>query len=132
MFDTPSDRALARRAAAASIVLLQDRDGLLPLDPAAPPRIAVIGPAADDERLLQGDYHYPAHLEINYENDAGFDQHAAGDGATSTFGEEYLPAQGGAFRPGPHFVEHVTPLAGIRAAVPGAEIVLRRGLRGHR
>ena len=28
--------------------------------------VAVIGPAADDPRLLQGDYHYPAHLEIIY------------------------------------------------------------------
>ena len=27
-------------------------------------KVAVIGPAADDRRLLQGDYHYPAHQEL--------------------------------------------------------------------
>ena len=27
-------------------------------------RVAVIGPSADSVRLLQGDYHYPTHLEI--------------------------------------------------------------------
>ena len=55
------DRALARRAASASIVLLAN-DGVLPLQAGA--RIAVLGPSADDPRLLLGDYHFPAHLEL--------------------------------------------------------------------
>ncbi len=59
-FDTPADRALARRAAARSIVLLQN-DGVLPLRPGT--RVAVFGPSADDPRLLLGDYHFPAHLD---------------------------------------------------------------------
>jgi beta-glucosidase len=63
-FDTLADRALARRAASASIVLLAN-DGTLPLRPGA--RVAVLGPSADDPRLLLGDYHFPAHLELQHE-----------------------------------------------------------------
>src|SRR5689334_17392767 len=57
----PADRALAREAAVKSLVLLRNEGALLPLPTDA--RVAVIGPAADDERLLQGDYSYPAHTE---------------------------------------------------------------------
>ena len=60
-FDTPEDRALARRAVAESVVVLAN-DGTLPL--AAGRRVAVLGPSADDARLLMGDYHFPAHLEL--------------------------------------------------------------------
>jgi beta-glucosidase len=108
VFDTPEQRALARRAAAASIVVLTN-DGVLPLAVDVG-RIAVIGPAADDVRLLQGDYHYPAHAEITYEQT----------------GSELLPAAGGAFRPGPHFTPHVTPLAAMRE-VYGERVVHARG-----
>ncbi|MFQ5514504.1 MAG: glycoside hydrolase family 3 N-terminal domain-containing protein [Myxococcota bacterium] len=62
-FDDPSQRALARRIAAKSIVLLENHDELLPLAPNLR-RVAVIGPSADCIRLLQGDYHYPTHLEV--------------------------------------------------------------------
>ncbi|MER7755039.1 glycoside hydrolase family 3 C-terminal domain-containing protein [Kitasatospora sp. NPDC097643] len=46
VIDCPEHRALARRAATESTVLLKN-DGLLPLDPARARRIAVIGPLAD-------------------------------------------------------------------------------------
>jgi beta-glucosidase len=61
IFDTPEDRALARRAAAGSMVVLTN-DGTLPLR--AGQRVAVLGPAADDRRRFLGDYHFPAHLEL--------------------------------------------------------------------
>ena len=126
VFDTPDDRALARRAAAASLVLLQNPDDLLPLDPTALSKVAVIGPASDDRRLLQGDYHYPAHLEMTYEQDGAAGVLPVASGEAST-GEQYLPAEGGAFEPGPHFVEHVTPLAGLRAALGDVEVTHAKG-----
>ncbi|MFZ0251692.1 MAG: glycoside hydrolase family 3 N-terminal domain-containing protein, partial [Acidimicrobiales bacterium] len=95
VFDTPEDRALARQAAAASIVLLAN-DGVLPLRAGA--RVAVLGPSADDPRLLLGDYHFPAHLEL---------QHA--EAALSPVGSEFaeLPPQ----NPTP------TPLGALRQRV---------------
>ena len=110
VFDTPAQRALARRAASESIILLTN-DGTLPLDPSALRRVAVVGPAADDRRLLQGDYHYPAHQEISM-----------GDAV------DMLPtADTGALTPGHHYTEHVTPLAGLRRALDDVEVVHARG-----
>jgi beta-glucosidase len=88
------------------MVLLRNAGELLPLDPAASP-LAVIGPAADDVRLLLGDYHYPAHLEIVYAR--------GGPAGGSAPASETL-----AFRPGPYFPPMVSLLAGVRAAVPAA------------
>src|SRR5690242_11991105 len=59
VFDTWPQREVARRAAAASIVLLRNEGDVLPLDLEDIGRVAVIGPLADSERGLQGDYHYP-------------------------------------------------------------------------
>lgn len=108
-FDTAADRALARRAAAEAVVVLTN-DGVLPLGD-APGRIAVIGPAADEVRLTQGDYHYPAHLEIIYEA-------ALAQG---------LPQSGGAFAPGPYYPETVTPLDALRARYGDAVVGHARG-----
>ncbi|MET0901968.1 MAG: glycoside hydrolase family 3 protein, partial [Acidimicrobiales bacterium] len=109
VFDTPEQRALARRAASASVVLLTN-DGVLPLRPDLE-SIAVIGPSADDPRLLQGDYHYPAHVEISYEGSAA----------------PLLPTpRGGSFAPGAYFTDHVTPLAALRG-VFGDRVVYERG-----
>jgi len=116
-YDTPVHRGLARRAAGRAVCLLSN-DGVLPLDSGLLSRVAVIGPHADDIRLLQGDYHYPAHLEIIYGADV------ASDGPDRSG----LPTEGGSFRPGPHFTPHVTPLDGLRAALgPSVEIEHVRG-----
>jgi beta-glucosidase len=114
VFDTPASRALARRAATQGLCLLTN-DGVLPLDPARLSRVAVIGPHADDRRLLQGDYHYPAHLEIIF----------ATDGEATA---EHLPESGGSFTPGPWYTPHVTPRHGLRAALgSGVEVLHHTG-----
>src|SRR2546430_1326627 len=114
-FQTPEQRALARQAAAESTILLSN-DGVLPLAPTVK-RVAVIGPGADDERLLQGDYRYPAHQELIY---------AA---PTHIEAEELLvPQAAGSYAPGPYFTPHVTPLAGLSTALgKDVEVLYAKG-----
>lgn len=122
-FQTADQRALSRRCARESLVLLRNEGGLLPLDPNTD-RIALIGPAAASARLLQGDYHYPAHVELVFgpvrelatlaQRTQGTDtppdlapaQAAAGDGAPVDLGECMPPM--------------ITLLDGIRARVSAA------------
>jgi len=111
VFQTPEQRTLARQAATESIILLTN-DGVLPISPTVK-HIAVIGPGADDERLLQGDYHYPAHLEMIYAAPQGLD-------ATALI----VPRAAGTYAPGPYCTPHVTPLAGLRSAV-GKDVEVR-------
>jgi beta-glucosidase len=59
--DSPAHRALARRLAEESIVLVSN-DGVLPLDPSAARRIAVIGPNADSAEALMGCYSFVNHV----------------------------------------------------------------------
>jgi len=54
VIDSPAHRALALKAAQQSMVLLQNKDDLLPLDRARLKRVAVIGPLAD--RILINNY----------------------------------------------------------------------------
>ncbi len=118
-FDTPTQRALAREAAAQSTILLTN-DGILPLAPTIK-RVAIIGPGADDQRLLQGDYHYPAHLEMIYARP----QDLTNDDVN---GVDVLPMAGGAYAPGPYYTPHITPLAGLQTALgPQVEIRYARG-----
>ncbi|HYL53592.1 MAG TPA: glycoside hydrolase family 3 N-terminal domain-containing protein [Acidimicrobiia bacterium] len=110
MYGRDSDRALAREAAVKSLVLLRN-DGVLPL--ARDTRVAVIGPGADDVRLLQGDYSYPAHTEIvQPRDDAG-----------------RLVETPGRFAAGPYYPESVTPLAGIRAVAGSVMYARGCGIR---
>jgi beta-glucosidase len=103
VFDTPEQRTLARQIAQQSVVVVTNR-GALPIATGVH-TMAVIGPTADDQRLLQGDYHYPAHLEI------------LGQGG-------HLPEAGAAFAPGAYYTPHITPLAGIHARAGDAKRVL--------
>ena len=124
VFDTPDQRALARKAAAEGVILLKN-DGVLPLSPSVS-KVAVIGPHADDPRLLQGDYHYPTHLEIIYQNRSA-EMLEAMEALGIEQGTDQLPEAGGTFSPGPHFTPHVTPLEGLRTALPSVEIVHAAG-----
>ena len=58
---SPAHLALAREAAARSIVLLENRNNTLPLAPSVR-RLAVVGPMADDLPVLLANYHgIPSH-----------------------------------------------------------------------
>ncbi len=107
VFDTGEQRALAHRLAQKSIVLLKNDGDLLPLAKSVR-AIAVIGPSADSIRLLQGDYHYPAHLEIMY------------GGITEG---DMSPRPDGAINLAQHFVPMVSVLAGIAARVSPQTVV---------
>ncbi|MGD0246144.1 MAG: glycoside hydrolase family 3 N-terminal domain-containing protein [Streptosporangiaceae bacterium] len=62
--DPPGYRSLARRLAEESVVLLANRDAVLPLRPDA--RVAVVGPLADDPLAFFGCYSMPRHLGDRY------------------------------------------------------------------
>jgi beta-glucosidase len=147
VFEDPENMALARRAAAKGIVMLSN-DGVLPLRPDLGV-VAVIGPAANDRRLLQGDYHYPAHQELlldpsggpasnGHSNDGGNGTASEPGSPQAAFGDGdekdeisdliFLPSGKGAFKPGAYFTEHVTPLEGLRTALGrSTRIVYEKG-----
>ncbi|MEU1406263.1 glycoside hydrolase family 3 N-terminal domain-containing protein [Streptomyces sp. NPDC005728] len=58
--DPADNRALARRLAQESVVLLDNPDGLLPLAPDT--RVAVVGPRAADALAMLGCYSFPSHV----------------------------------------------------------------------
>ncbi|MFY4720218.1 glycoside hydrolase family 3 N-terminal domain-containing protein [Streptomyces sp. LaBMicrA B280] len=58
--DSAGNRALARRLAEESVVLLDNPGGALPLAPDA--RIAVVGPRAADALAMLGCYSFPSHV----------------------------------------------------------------------
>ena len=66
VFDTPSQRKIALKAARESIVLLKN-DGTLPLKNLT--SIAVIGPNAANGRNMLSDYSYPSHIEAFVNNE---------------------------------------------------------------
>ncbi|MER7833774.1 glycoside hydrolase family 3 C-terminal domain-containing protein [Streptomyces sp. NPDC095602] len=110
-FDTPGHRALALEAAEQAVVLLAN-DGLLPLDPAAGQRVAVVGPLADTCKL---DWYSGSLLHRATPLD-GLRERFGADRVTHAEGADLvrLRCAGGALRvpQAPH---------GATAAAPGAE-----------
>jgi len=114
VFDTREQRALARTMAQRSLVLLRNEGDLLPLRPDLA-SIALIGPGADDVRLLQGDYHYPAHVEVMFESQGDL---PAPTPLVAARREDLSD----------HFPPMISLLDGIRAAVgPGTDVRHARG-----
>lgn len=72
VFDTPEDRALSLEAARKSIVLLKNEGNLLPLKKNIK-TFAVIGPSADSQRNLLGDYTFASHdaFEVHKDDKTG-------------------------------------------------------------
>jgi beta-glucosidase len=64
--DPPAARALARRVAERSIVLLRNEGGLLPLDPAA--SVSVIGPNGESAAAVLGNYSFENHVASHFED----------------------------------------------------------------
>ncbi len=117
VFNTAEQCALALQAAEKSIVLLKN-DNLLPL-PADLKSIAVIGPSADSIRFLQGDYHYPSHLEGMFLSDTNVDAPNPMQNLKATNFWD-------------HFVPSVTVLEGIRAAIsPNTQLHYAQGCPIH-
>jgi len=54
--DTPEHNAQALKVARESVVLLKNKNSLLPVKPESVKKIAVIGPNADDEMMMMGNY----------------------------------------------------------------------------
>jgi beta-glucosidase len=108
--DTPGQRKLALEAARKSIVLLKNDNNLLPLDKGMK-TIAVIGPSADSQRNLMGDYTYPSAEGLGMVN--GNDSREANSGR-----------KGGGHPDSVETPEVVSVLTGIRAKVASATKVL--------
>ena len=62
--DPPALRGLAKTMAERSVVLLDNPRNILPL--AAPRRIAVVGPCADDVFTMMGCYSFPSHVGVQH------------------------------------------------------------------
>ncbi|MFF0199095.1 glycoside hydrolase family 3 N-terminal domain-containing protein [Streptomyces sp. NPDC005017] len=62
--DSAANRALARRLAEESVILLANPDGVLPLSPDT--RIAVVGPRATDPLAMLGCYSFPSHVGVQH------------------------------------------------------------------
>jgi beta-glucosidase len=124
-----TDKLLSRMAAEQSIVLLKN-DGVLPLSKGIK-RIAVVGPAADSARLLQGDYHYPAHHEILY---GAMPENAGGQAGANAGADSLAPMMSEAVSDSlnikqlkkadltKHLPPTVTILEGLRAAMPDVSV----------
>lgn len=64
--DPPRARAVARKLAEESVILLANDGGALPLAPAPGARIAVAGPLADDPAAMLGCYTFPRHVGVQH------------------------------------------------------------------
>jgi beta-xylosidase len=132
VLDSERNRALARRLADESVVLLANDRHVLPLAAGAR-RIAVIGPAADDPACLFGCYSFPNHVLPN------FPDAALGVGAPTVLDAlraEFPDAQVDYQRGGEILTGDASGVAAAVAAAGRADLVVlvvgdRSGMFGH-
>ena len=111
IFDMPDHRKLALEAAQKSLVLLKNEGNILPLDKNIK-TIAVIGPNADSQRNLLGDYTYAAHIGLTVMTTSALDATLLGVDA----------------KPDQMTVPVVTILEGIKARVsPKTKVLYAKG-----
>lgn len=91
IYSDPSANQLSKSLAAKSLVLLKNENGTLPLSKSLK-RIAVIGPSADNPRLMQGDYHYPSHMEGIVSLGENMEAPSPGDDEQPINWEEHRPS----------------------------------------
>src|SRR5581483_10763383 len=63
VFDDEANQQIALRLARESVILLRNRDGVLPLAPGR--RVALIGPVADEPLAMLGCYSFPVHVSAH-------------------------------------------------------------------
>jgi beta-glucosidase len=135
VFGAPSNRDLARKVAEKSIVLLKNKNGVLPIKPDVG-TIAAIGPGAGSRRLMQGDYHYPAHHELLFgpiPTHEGLPPQTLSREMQGRLNGLIGPQPGGssARSEGIDYSEHmpkmVTVLEGIRRNAKGLNVIYERG-----
>lgn len=139
--DAPAGRAIARELAETSVVLLAN-DGTLPLaGPAAPARIALVGPGADDPSVLFGCYAFanhvlgagqPGHRGQRFGLGIGIEAPTVADALRAEFPEAAIEVVPGCAVQG----EDTTGFAAATAAARGADLVVavvgdRAALFGH-
>jgi beta-xylosidase len=87
--DSSANRAIARRLAEESVVLLSNPTGTLPLT--RPTSVAVIGPGADDPGTLFGCYSFPNHVVAGLDGvDIGIDAPTILDGIVAEFPDAHI------------------------------------------
>lgn len=89
----PGHREIARVAAERSAVLLKNDSGLLPLDPSAVGRLAVVGPLADSRRDILGPWVFDHDLDETVTILDGLRRRAAAGGAQVDFAPGIRPAR---------------------------------------
>jgi beta-glucosidase len=129
-FAQPKDDELSYRLAHEAIVLLENRDRLLPLSTELR-KVAVIGPNANQLRTLFSGYSFPAALEVNTGSGAGQPGHDMNPAARDAPSVEPGDDVGLEARLARLYPRAVTPRDAIVAKLTGATVAYAQGCGLH-
>lgn len=125
-FAQPEDDALSSRLAHEAIVLLENRERVLPLSPGLR-KVAVIGPNANRLRALFSGYSFPAALEVNTGSGAGQPGHELNPAAREAANEAPGDDVGLEARLARLYPRTVTVRDAIAAKLPEATVTYAQG-----